>query len=117
MSSDPVVDRSAIQRLGRIGGQDLVRRMLELYLANGAERVHTLSGCAGEGDVQGVERAAHTMKSSAGNVGAVRLQRLAERVEAAAAEGVIDRSLVTQLLHEFEESTRVLRTVLEEQTG
>lgn len=117
MSDDPVVDRAAVERLGRIGGADLVRRMLEMYLENGADRVRAVSDCARAGDVNGVERAAHTMKSSAGNVGAIRLQRVAERLEAAAAEGVIDRALVTELLHEFEESTRELRMVLEERSG
>lgn len=116
MSGDPVVDHAAIERLGRIGGVDLVRRMLDLYLTNGIDRLRAVSECAQAGDVTGVERAAHTMKSSAGNVGAIRLQRIAERVEATAAEGVIDRALVTKLLHEFEESTRELRLVLEERS-
>jgi HPt (histidine-containing phosphotransfer) domain-containing protein len=116
MSDEPVIDRSAIERLGRLGGPDLVRRMLELYLENGPERARALGERAAAGDVSGVERSAHTMKSSAGNLGAVRLQRAAERLEAAAAAGSIDSAIVSELLSEFEESSRELRRVLEERS-
>jgi HPt (histidine-containing phosphotransfer) domain-containing protein len=115
MSDALVLDRSALERLRRMGGADLVRRMVELYLANAPERMRTLSDAAAAEDAAGVERAAHMMKSSAGNLGAVRLQRTAEALEAVAADGNVDAQLVERLLSDMEASIVALRNVLEEE--
>jgi HPt (histidine-containing phosphotransfer) domain-containing protein len=116
MNDEPVLDASALERLRRIGGADLARRMIELYLESAPERVRTLGEAAAAGDVMRVERGSHMMKSSAGNLGAVRLQRTAEALEAAAAAGTIDVQLVQRLVSEFAASAAALRKVLEEQS-
>jgi two-component system, sensor histidine kinase and response regulator len=115
MSEEPVLDGAALERLRRVGGNTLVHRLLELYLANGPERIRSLSDGAAAGDVQRVERVAHTMKSSAGNLGAARLQRTAEALEAGAAAGMIDDELVARLVREYDEAAAALRSVLDEQ--
>ncbi|MGH7446632.1 MAG: Hpt domain-containing protein, partial [Longimicrobiales bacterium] len=94
-----------------------LRQMVELYLEHGAERVRSLTEAAAAGDVNRVERAAHTMKSSAANLGAVRLRHTAEAVEMNAAADMIDSELVARLVREYEESAGALRRVLEEQTS
>ena len=116
VSEPPVLDGVALERLRRIGGASLVRRMVELYLANGPERVRSLREGAAAGDVARVEQAAHTMKSSAGNLGAVRLQRTAEALEASAGRGAIDEKLVARLVREYADSAGALRSALEEET-
>lgn len=115
MTGQPIVDAAAVDRLRRLGGTSLVRQMLELYLAQGAERIRALLDDAAAGDSEGVERTAHTMKSSAGNVGALRLQRTAEGLEAAAGAGVIDAVMVERLVQEYHDSAALLRAVLEEE--
>jgi HPt (histidine-containing phosphotransfer) domain-containing protein len=115
VTSPPVLDEAALVRLRRIGGPDLVRRLIELYLSNVEDRIGTLTRGVAEGDAVQVELAAHTMKSSAGNVGAIRLQHTAEALELSAGSGVIDDQLVARLVHEHEESAAALRQALEEQ--
>lgn len=117
MTGQPVLDDAALVRLHRIGGPDLVRRLIELYLSNVEDRIGMLTRGAAEGDASQVELAAHTMKSSAGNVGAIRLQQTAEALEASARSGVIDALLVARLVHEYEESAAALRQALEEQAS
>lgn len=117
MNAPPVLDPAALDRLRRIGGGTLLAQMVELYLANGPDRVRTLQDGAATGDVERVERAAHTMKSSAGNLGAIRLQRTAEALESSAGAGTVDAQLVARLVREYEESAAALREVLEEETG
>lgn len=117
MSEDPVLDGVALDRLRRIGGADLVRRMVELYLAAGPGRVSSVRDGAAAGDTRAVERAAHAMKSSAGNLGAIRLQKMAEALEAAAAAGTIDPGLVERLGPAFDESAAALGDLLEGNTG
>lgn len=80
-------DPAAIDRLRRLGGGELVRRMGRLFVSLGEERVTAARAGVTYGDLDTIERAAHSLKSSAGNVGAVELQRFAEAAERAAAEG------------------------------
>ena len=117
MTGQPVLDEAALVRLRRIGGPDLVRRLIELYLSNVEDRIDMLTRGVAEGDASQVELAAHTMKSSAGNVGAIRLQHTAEALEASAGSGAIDKQLVARLVHELEESAVALRQALEEQAS
>lgn len=116
LSEDPVLDGVALDRLRSIGGGDLVRRMIELYLDGGPGRIRNVTEGAAAGDISAVERAAHSIKSSAGNLGAIRLQRTAEALEAAAAAGAIDARLVERIAQDFEASAAALRDVLEETT-
>jgi HPt (histidine-containing phosphotransfer) domain-containing protein len=117
VTGQPVLDEAALVRLRRIGGPDLVRRLIELYLSNVDDRVGMLTRGVAEGDASQVELAAHTMKSSAGNVGAMRLQQTAEALEASAGSGAIDEKLVARLVHEYEESAAALRQALGEQVS
>lgn len=80
-------DPDAIDRLRRLGGGELVRRMGRLFVSLGEERVAAARAGVTYGDLDTIERAAHSLKSSAGNVGAVELQRAAETAERASAEG------------------------------
>jgi HPt (histidine-containing phosphotransfer) domain-containing protein len=114
MSEAPVLDPAALARLRKLGGTALVRQMIELYLANGAERIGLVRDGAAAGDAALVERAAHTMKSSAGNLGAVHLQRSAEALESLAGAGRIDATFVRRAIADYEASEVALRRVLKE---
>lgn len=107
-------DTSAIARLERIGGAKLVRQMIGLYLDNGPARVQSILDGVAADDAARVELAAHTLKSSAGNVGAVHLQHTAQLVETAAAAGTFDTALTRQLETQYHESAAALLRALEE---
>lgn len=101
--ADPVLDPDAIARLHRIGGDNLVERMIEIFLENAPARVQGVVDAAARGDAAGVEQAAHSLKSMAANIGALRLYALSERTELAAAEGEGDfRGNATSIVHELE---------------
>ena len=55
-----------------------------------------------EGNFNSVEHSAHSIKSSVGNLGLVRLQELADAIERLAGEG--KAGSISLLLGEFEES-------------
>ena len=114
MTVDPTLNGSALERLEKLGGKTLVRQMIELYLANGPERVRALREGVEAGDAERIERAAHTMKSSAGNLGATKLQHTADALESLASSGVVDAVMVERLVTEYEESERALIEALED---
>ena len=111
-----VLDREALDRLRRIGGERLLAAMLDAFVANGAERTTAVTASAAGMDGQGVSVAAHALKSSAGNVGARRLQETADRVEREAESAGADlRALAGELdaaWVEAEAAARALRDTL-----
>lgn len=81
------IDRATLARLDRLGGPPLVTRMIELFLENAPERMGRATTGALEGDLAAIERATHSLKSMAANIGALELYALAESIEIDAAAG------------------------------
>lgn len=80
-----MLDPAVLDRLRRIGGRDFLLEMIALFLENAPLRVRAAREGVEGADSQAVYRAAHSLKSTAGNLGARVLQRTAERVERRAA--------------------------------
>jgi len=100
MDETVVVDTDALGRLEEWGGRELVRNMLEIFFAHAPERIEQIRSGADSGSMEEAERGAHSLKSSAGNLGARRLQARAAEMEERAADGELDA--VTALLPELE---------------
>jgi HPt (histidine-containing phosphotransfer) domain-containing protein len=80
------IDQGALKRLRAMGGEALVEQMVQLFLANTPKRIAAaLEGEKAE-DWTAVERAAHSMKSSAAHLGILGLQERAAQIEALAEE-------------------------------
>jgi HPt (histidine-containing phosphotransfer) domain-containing protein len=92
-----LLDRAAIERLLRIGGAALARRMIDLFLAEGPQKLRALEAAVEAGTIERVERGAHALKSSAGNLGALQVWRLAEALELEAMAGSVDPESVRTL--------------------
>lgn len=105
----PVLDRDALERVQRIGGERLVQRMIGAFLDHVPARVDALVA-AGDGNDAG--RTAHAIKSSAGNLGLERLRLLAQEVEARAELG--DESWSELRVH-FAQAMGEARAALEQQ--
>lgn len=88
MSEALLLDESAFARLHRIGGKELVGKMIDIFLKNAPQRIATARKGEKDGDLKVVEQAMHSLKSSAGNLGAVELQHLAAQIETLAEDGV-----------------------------
>jgi HPt (histidine-containing phosphotransfer) domain-containing protein len=108
------LDPVAVERLRRIGGSTLARQMIELFLELGPGRVTELADGVAAADAGRVERAAHTLKSTAANLGAVRVQELAAALEERAGRGVIDATLAEAMMPAWEQSVAALRGILED---
>ena len=79
--SESVIDGTAMDRLRKIGGDSFLKQMIELFLTDAVTKCEAaVNGCR-EQDWEAVEHAVHSLKSSAGNVGAVELQELSDQIE------------------------------------
>ncbi len=96
-----------MDKLAGVGGDALVVRMIDLFVKLSPERLEGARRALGEGDLSTVERLTHSLKSSAANVGAVRLRFRAEDAELCANRG--ESASISALLDELEqEVARVL---------
>ncbi len=85
---EAVIDPAAIERLREWGGEKLIREMIRLYLENASARLGQIDeGLAPDGALERTQQGAHSLKSSALNVGARRVNHFAAQMEARAGEG------------------------------
>lgn len=110
------IDPEAIARLRRFGGDKLLSEMVELFVVGGAERLLAALDGIAVGDTEAVRFALHSLKSSAGLLGAAALQKLCARGEQLAAKGsgAALVSLAPELEAAFEMARERLRTMQHE---
>ncbi len=105
------LEAAALERLVRIGGPEFLVEMIDLFLEHAPQRVETARTAYTAGDMSTVYRAAHSIKSTAANLGARSLQDVAARLEERAAAE--DTQGMAPLLDELEGSYQRLRPELE----
>ena len=118
MSTDPtIIDPTALKRLEEWGGTKLSREIIRLFLDNGPERVDQIRGAINGEDLEVPERGAHSLKSSAANVGAQRLQSVAGELELAASDGDLQRvrDLIPNLEEAFAQAAGELAVIVEDE--
>jgi HPt (histidine-containing phosphotransfer) domain-containing protein len=113
MNESGPIDRSALERLEEWGGERLLYEMVRLFLENSPERMGQIRAGMDAQELDDVKRAAHSLKSSAHNVGAVHVARLAKELEGTAAAEDFDGSveLAQELAEAYELACDGLREV------
>ena len=82
METEPdSIDMQALERLRKIGGEALLSKIVALFVSHAEPAIKESTAGLQIGDLDSVQRAAHSLKSSAGNLGAQQLQNLAGRIE------------------------------------
>ena len=94
--SESAFNPAAVERLVKLGGQKFASDMMEMFSSYGGKKLVEARQAQQAGNLAALAAAAHPLKSSAGNVGALRVQELAAQVEQAAEEQKADLA-ATQL--------------------
>lgn len=87
---DGVLDPAVLDTLRQLtapGEPDVLTEVLTLFLGDFSLRLEALRNAHAVGNIQQVQRAAHSMKGSAGNIGARALADLCRQVEEASKAG------------------------------
>jgi len=109
-----VLDPEVISSLRELGGEDdpgLFDELVQLFLEDTPARLQELHGALRDGDPLALERAAHALKSSAANLGALSLSALLREIEHAGRARDLERAatLVETTTQEFERVESALR--------
>ena len=111
MGELPDLDESVLERLRKVGGDEFPGELIDVFLKHAPKKLEEALTAEKNGDLVAVERAVHSLKSSAGNIGAEALMELAGRIEQLAGEKKGES--IPSLLNELEEAFSRLRSRLE----
>jgi HPt (histidine-containing phosphotransfer) domain-containing protein len=92
--------------LRRVGGDKLIRELIDLVLENAPKRLAVARSALACADAEGVGRAAHVLTSIAGNVGAGAMEEAALNLEVACDEPDADLAVLLGRLEARWESAR-----------
>jgi HPt (histidine-containing phosphotransfer) domain-containing protein len=92
MSSQPVLDPAVIDTLRQLtvpGEPDVLEEVLKLFLEEAPARLSKLRNAWEARDIQSVQRMAHSLKGSAGNIGATALFEICKQLDSAGRPAVV----------------------------
>jgi len=115
MSASPLDPETiaSIRALAGDGGDDFLREIIGIFLEDTPLRVTELEDALRAGDTPKFARAAHSIKGSSSNVGALLLRSEAEAVEKHAQESLAGaQPAVDRLKAEFERAKQALTALL-----
>jgi two-component system sensor histidine kinase/response regulator len=104
-------DETVLASLQRLGGVQLAQRILALFLEHTPKRLEAVRVGLQEGDLESVERAAHSLKSTSGHLRVVTMQELAENIERMAMAE--QREAIPGSLHDLEAAFARVAPILE----
>jgi len=107
----PILDEAVIADLGDLEPDDL-GRLLSLYLEESSSQLSELRQAVGRGEAPTVEQLAHKLKGSSSAVGAARVARIGDELEARAEAGDLGdaEELLDRLESALEESKSAFRS-------
>ncbi|MBU5613271.1 response regulator [Geomonas azotofigens] len=91
-------------------GVEILRKVVDLYLASTPALLQTMREAESGGDAEKLKAAAHSFKSSSANLGALRLAGVCMELESLGRAGSTQGAL--PLLHQVEEEYRLVRDAL-----
>ncbi|MUV12823.1 response regulator [Lysobacter sp. HX-5-24] len=107
---DPIIDDGALDELYAVIGAD-ASRIVQVFLEDAPHLLAQLERAALAPDYNALREAAHSLKSSSANLGAMALSAAAKRIELGARMETLDRPAVavTMLTDEFERARAALQ--------
>jgi len=110
----PTLDARRLEKIRKISGPGLLHEVITLFLADSPGLVRQVIDGLSREDLPGRRRAAHALKSSGANLGAVRLVKLCEEIELSARNGASVRaSMQSELEAEYELVARALEELMQ----
>ncbi len=91
--ADAPLNTSVLEGLRELQGEgepDILEELIELFLEEVPAELAALREATEGGDARTVERVAHTLKGSAGNMGAVGMAKICADLETAGVSGLLD---------------------------
>jgi HPt (histidine-containing phosphotransfer) domain-containing protein len=106
------LDHTVLEKMRNLGGDKFIGELIDLFLEHVPKKLEEALAGEKSGDLDAVERAVHSIKSSAGNLGAINIQYLAGQIEQLAADRQGDA--IPPLMRELEAALPRIQPHLQE---
>ena len=108
-ADDGAIDLSIVEPI-RNGKPELWKKLIEIYLEDAPQKLDAIDQALIQNDHATVHMAAHTLKSSSANMGALGIAALCGRLEAAAGDADLEPgpTLLAEIRHAFDSVATVL---------
>ncbi|WP_297812117.1 ATP-binding protein [uncultured Methylophaga sp.] len=115
----PVIDDTVLEDIRQMSGDQassLIGNIVELYLQKSPDLIADIHQGARQGDAEQLFRAAHALKSSSANIGAVRVSEVARQLEKLGRENLLEHvhPHLDVLREQYEQATVMLKARLRE---
>lgn len=110
----PVIDESVLDEIREMSGEQshsLIENIVELYLQKSPELIDDIHDGVRQGDADQLFRAAHALKSSSANIGAVRVSEAARQLEKLGRENLLEHVYphIDRLMEAYEQVRLTLK--------
>lgn len=107
-----MIDQDVFEKLLEIGGPQLARRVIDLFFEHTPSKIESLRLGLSSQELKTIERAAHSIKSSAANLGLENLRQVASQLEQAANQGQLESCI--ELVPKLEAACTRAETLLKD---
>jgi DNA-binding response OmpR family regulator len=115
------LDKDRVRELQELASGDahLLQELIDLFLSNAPELLQQMRRAAEDEDAAALRKAAHTLRGSSGQMGALRMQELCNTVEALATTGSLVgvESLLAEVSAAFERAVSELKALAQPQSA
>jgi HPt (histidine-containing phosphotransfer) domain-containing protein len=112
MSDDNYFDEAALEKLRQLGGDKFVHRMIDMFFDYAPKRLAAARAGEQADDLVAIAKGVHPLKSSAGQLGARRVQELAAQIEKLATAQ--EAAALPPLIEELEAALAQIKPRLEQ---
>lgn len=114
---DNVLDMSIVEELLSFvddGDPELLVDLIQMFLDDGPSKVKSITDGLREGDMDKIERAAHSLKGTSGNLGARQLQDTCEEMQLASRQHQLDevREITPRIVAAYADAEVALKDLL-----
>lgn len=112
--SNPIIDEVKMIQLRELLGAGL-KELLNLFITTNLEKLKQLQQASDEMDVNQLLRLAHGLKGSSGNIGALYIMQLSEKIEQLIKLGELDgiEQIISELVIAFTKTREELSSIVE----
>ncbi len=111
-----IIDPQAIEELRAMnpGDDSFLRELIQMFLDDSPQRITEIEECLEQGDAGRLTRAAHSLKGSSANFGAMQLRAISEEIEFLGRDGALPSvpERLPRLKAEFEQVKAALQALL-----
>lgn len=112
MTDFQTLKEGTLSELVELGGQEFLDELIEIFFEHTPSKIIEAENAMAAGNLNDVERSAHSIKSSAGNMGGEALHHLCQTIENQARDQVESglAELVSKLKDEYEKVAAILQS-------